>query len=137
MSSEKPHSRAAMPVDPMSTTDMTGRNLLHCCGSSEAVSQVLSEPFSSLSVRLLNNLLSGPFPMQRSFNRSHHPRRLWLSPAAFYGKSRRHSCICEPRRHRRHELLRPKRHDRSTPCCFEVILTLSLPLHRAYTCACV
>jgi hypothetical protein len=31
-----------MFVDPMSATDLTGRNLLHCCGSSEAVSQVHS-----------------------------------------------------------------------------------------------
>ena len=37
-----------MFVDPMSATDLTGRNLLHCCGSSEAVSQV----YSSLCVQI-------------------------------------------------------------------------------------
>jgi hypothetical protein len=36
------NTHSVMPVDPMSATDLTGRNLLHCCGSSEAISQVNS-----------------------------------------------------------------------------------------------
>ena len=41
---------AVMPVDPTSATDLTGRNLLHCCSSAEAVSQVDSRiVFSALS----------------------------------------------------------------------------------------
>lgn len=42
-----------MLIDPMSATDMTGRNLLHCCGSSEAVSQVRSSQSSTSFVPLM------------------------------------------------------------------------------------
>ncbi len=53
---------AVMPVDPMSATDLTGRNLLHCCSSAEAVSQVNSRivfrSWSSNSCPLCHQVLS-------------------------------------------------------------------------------